>query len=95
MLSEKIKRLRQACGLNQVELGEKLSVTKQTVSNWENNNIMPSVEVLIKIADYFGVSTDFLLDRETEITINATGLSAEQIEHINLLIKDLKNAGLK
>ena len=53
MLSEKIKSLRLAGNYSQVDIAEKLSVTKQTVSNWENNNIHPSVDMLVKIADLF------------------------------------------
>ncbi|MDY5886413.1 MAG: helix-turn-helix transcriptional regulator, partial [Treponema sp.] len=41
MLSEQIKNLRTAKGINQVELAKCLGVTKQSVSNWENENIMP------------------------------------------------------
>lgn len=91
MLNTKIKDLRASHGLSQVELGNELSVTKQTVSNWENNNIQPSVEMLVKIADYFCVSTDFLLGRNDEITINADGLSQKEIAHIQQIIKDLKS----
>lgn len=93
MLNTKIKELRLAHGLNQVELGKKLSVTKQTISNWENNNIQPSVDMLVKIADYFSVSTDFLLERDKKETICAEGLTAEQIAHIELLINDLRSKG--
>ena len=39
MLSERIKELRLSRNLNQVQLGEALWVTKQTISNWENDNI--------------------------------------------------------
>ncbi len=91
MLNTKIKDLRTSHGLSQVELGNELSVTKQTVSNWENNNIQPSIEMLVKIADYFCVSTDFLLGRNDEITINADGLSQKEIAHIQQIIKDLKS----
>ena len=85
-----LKELRISCGLNQVQLAEKLSVTKQTVSNWENDNIAPSVEMLIKIANYFNVRVDYLLGREENEVINVSGLSAEQKAHINLIINDLK-----
>lgn len=90
MLSKKIKELRIAHGLNQVELGRKLSVTKQTISNWENNNIQPSVDMLIKIADCFSVSTDYLLERDNKATLCVEGLTTEQISHLELIIKDLK-----
>lgn len=91
MLSVRIKELRVAHGLSQVDLAKKLSVSKQTVSNWENNNIQPSVDMLIKIADCFGVSTDYLIGRDDRRTLNVGGLADDVIAHINMLIKDFKN----
>lgn len=90
MLSEQIKNLRTAKGINQVELAKCLGVTKQSVSNWENENIMPSIDMLIKIAEYFGVTTDFLLGLSENHTLNTTGLSEVQIAHIQILIDDIK-----
>lgn len=90
MLNTKIKELRLSHNLSQVELAQKLSVTKQTVSNWENNNIQPSIDMLIKIADYFSVSTDYLLDRDNAITLNVEGLTITEIAHIEQIVKDLK-----
>lgn len=46
MLGEQIRKLRLARNLSQVELAQQLNVTKQSVSNWENNNIMPSIDML-------------------------------------------------
>ena len=89
MLSDKIKELRKSHGKSQVEIANELSVTKQTVSNWENNNIQPSVDMLVKIADYFGVSTDYLLERSEKRTLNVEGLSFIEIAHIEQIIKDL------
>lgn len=91
MLSEQIKNLRLAHHLTQVDLAKELNVTKQTVSNWENDNIQPSIDMLVKLADFFGVTTDYMLDREILTSINAKGLSNEEIAHINLIIKDLRN----
>lgn len=90
MLSEQIKNLRTAKGINQVELAKCLGVTKQSVSNWENENIMPSIDMLIKIAEYFGVTTDFLLGLSENHTLNTTGLSEVQIAHIQTLINDIR-----
>ena len=47
MLGEQIKSLRMSRSLNQVELAKILGVTKQSVSYWENENIMPSIDMLI------------------------------------------------
>lgn len=89
LLNEKIRQLRIARGVNQVEFAIALGVSKQCVSNWENDNVMPSVEMLCKIADYFLVSTDYLLGRENERVINVSGLTDEEISHIALIIHDL------
>lgn len=89
MLGEQIKKLRLNKSLTQVELANKLGVAKQSVSNWENENIMPSIEMLIKIADYFGVTTDFLLGLSDKHTVNTEGLSELQIAHIQTLINDI------
>lgn len=91
-LNENIKKLRIAKGINQVEFAKDMGVSKQCVSNWENDNVMPSIEMLCKIADYFLVSTDFLLGRKEERTIDVTGLTNEQIAHISLIIGDLTNS---
>lgn len=90
MLSIRLKELRISHSLTQVDFAQKLSVTKQTVSNWENNNIQPSIDMLVKIADYFNISTDYLLGRESTMQINVDGLSTDEIAHINMIIKDLK-----
>lgn len=92
MLNENIKNLRKLRNLSQVELAERLHVSKQCVSNWENDNIMPSVEMLVRIANYFGVSTDYLLGLPSQNTICAEGLTPEQAEHVKILVNDLKRS---
>ena len=77
--------------MSQVELAAKLGVSKQSVSNWENDNIQPSVEMLVKIAKCLCVSTDCLLGICSEKTIDATGLTDIQIAHIVQIINDLKS----
>ena len=64
ILSERIHELRMRQGYTQVSLAKKLGVSKQAVSNWENGNIQPSIDMLIRIADLFSVTTDYLLGRE-------------------------------
>ena len=88
MLNESIRNLRVANGLSQVELAKKLNVSKQCVSNWENDNVLPSIDMLIKLADLFKVSTDILLGRSCDNVIDATGLIPEQTAHIRMLISD-------
>ena len=91
MLGEQIHTLRTARNLSQVQLAERLGVTKQSVSNWENNNILPSVDMLKKIAQFFGCSTDYLLEFDLgRVYIEVTNLSLEQTAHIQQLINDME-----
>lgn len=89
MFGDKIKTLRQSYNLNQVQLAEQLNVSKQTVSNWENNNILPSVDMLIKIATFFSVRTDYLLELDNRQYLEITGLSRTQLAHIQQIINDI------
>lgn len=91
MLRERILELRIAHGYTQVTLAKKLGVSKQAVSNWENDNIQPSIEMLVRLADTFGVTTDYLLGRETEVRLIVEGLPEAVIAHIALLIEDLRS----
>ena len=89
MFGDVIKRLRTSHNLSQVHLAEELNVSKQTISNWENNNILPSIEMLIKIALYFSVSTDYLLELDDRKYIEVTGLSDTHLAHIRYIIHDI------
>lgn len=92
MFGDIFKNLRISHSLNQVQLAKKLNVSKQTISNWENNNILPSIEMLIKISCFFSVSTDFLLELNNRRYIEVTGLSDEQLAHIQQIINDVSNS---
>lgn len=89
MLNEMIRDLRLRNSISQVELAKRLGVTKQTVSNWENNNIQPSVEMLVLIAKYFSVSTDSLLGLDDRKYLEVTGLTERQLSHIQCIINDI------
>ncbi len=91
-LSTNIHALRIQNGLNQAALAATLNVTKQCVSNWENDNVQPSIEMLVKLADIFGVSTDVLLGRAPDDVLDVSGLSADAVAHLRLLVRDLKKS---
>lgn len=95
MFSVRLKELREACKLNQTELGEILGVTNQTVSNWENGNIAPSIEMVEKIANYFKVSVDYLLFRTDSLTIKVNNLTLEQIAHVQSIVNDIEELNRK
>lgn len=90
MFGNRIAELRLARNWTQVQLAQKLNVSKQTVSNWENNNILPSIDLLIKLARLFSVSTDYILALDNREYIEISGLTDVQRAHIQQIIDDLK-----
>lgn len=66
MLGERLKKLRNERKITQEELGKIVNVTKVSISGYENGNRNPDTETLQKLADFFNVSTDFLLGRTDE-----------------------------
>nr|WP_194949949.1 helix-turn-helix transcriptional regulator [Anoxybacillus flavithermus] len=63
VLGDRLKRLRLEKKLTQEELGKKINVTKVSISGYENGNRTPDTETLQKLADFFNVTTDYLLGR--------------------------------
>lgn len=62
-LGVRIKQLRKEKELTQTELGKHLNVGKSTISQYETDTNMPDPEMILKIANFFNVSTDYLLGR--------------------------------
>ncbi|MCI9083404.1 MAG: helix-turn-helix transcriptional regulator [Lachnospiraceae bacterium] len=92
MFGEIIRKIRITRNLSQVQLAKELNVSKQTVSNWENDNILPSIEMLIKISKFFSVSTDYLLELDQRRYIEITGLTDAQLEHVQQIIRDITDS---
>lgn len=90
MLSTRIKELRVARNLSQVQMAKLLGVTKQSISNWENNNIQPSVDMLVSIARLFSVSIDYLLCLDDRQVLDVSGLSPEYVAHIQQVVDDMR-----
>lgn len=66
-LAQQIKKLRTGQNLSQDDLAEKLYVTRQSISKYENAEAMPDIDKLVQLAEIFGVSLDYLvLGREPE-----------------------------
>jgi len=105
MIGDKIKELRTNKDISQEKLSEHLGVTKNAISSWENNRTEPSSDMIKKIAEYFHVTTDYLLganQNKTDIEIikmrlNEAGviygddLSIEELQKALQIINILKN----
>lgn len=71
-LGEKIYRLRTQQGLSQEIFGEKLGVSRQSVSKWETDQSVPELDKIVAISEFFGVSTDQLLKETEDVSVTST-----------------------
>lgn len=78
---DKLKSLRKSKKMTQSDLAKRIGVSKWAVTSYEQGRTSPSVEVLIKICETLGVSSDYMLGISDNMTIkmDAMGLSDEEI----------------
>ena len=62
----RLKKLRKGRGLSQIRLAIELNTTQNTISRYETGEREPGIEELIRIADFFDVSVDYLLERTND-----------------------------
>lgn len=87
---EKLKALRKGQKLTQQQLASRLGVAKSVVSYYESGNRFPSYDVLVKIARAFRVTTDFLLDVDSQRTLDVSDLSEDSIAVVTTVANALK-----
>ena len=97
MLGDQVLKLRTARRLSQRELGKALGVTKQCVSNWENSNIMPSIELVRQMAVFFGCTTDYILEAESpyKYYIDTSSLSNSQVTSLLNVVEEYRALNAK
>ena len=84
---EKLYSLRKKAGMTQLDLAEKLGVSRQAVSRWEMGTAMPEIENLIAMSDLFSVSLDYML-KEKQDTLSAPAEKTR--EDITAQVKQMK-----
>lgn len=78
-LTEKLISLRKENGLTQLELAEKMEVSRQTISRWESGEVIPTTDNLRRLSELYGVSVGYLLnDSEPRSTAVAVAEKAEE-----------------
>ena len=90
-LNERIHDLRERSGLTQTDLAMRLGVTRSCVNAWEMGISVPSTQYLVSLAEFFNVSTDYLLGINATSTINVSGLEDKDIELVNTIVEHLRN----
>ena len=90
-LSENVKRLREKRKWTQADLAKKLELTRASVNAWEMGISIPSTRYVVELALLFHVSTDFLLGVGSNRTVDASGLSDEDVLIVVGLVEHLRN----
>lgn len=102
-LGSRLRALRKGKRINQATLGKILGVSKVSVSGYENGTREPDITSLIRLADYFNVTVDYLINRnqfdvtnQTPIMIFASdNLTDNDLNEIKSFIEFKKNQNLK
>lgn len=89
-LGTKLKSLRLDSHLTQLQVAQRIGVSKTMISSYELSTRYPSYEILIKLASLFRVSTDYLLGIEKSKTIAIDGLNNDQISIIRSIINEFR-----
>lgn len=91
MFAENLKTLRKSRGLTQVQFAEIFNISSGTIAMWETNKRVPDTSMLIKIAEFFNVTVDYLLGKSEVPTAN----SDNQLEDVYLsLAKTAQDEGI-
>lgn len=91
-LGTRIKDLRIKKGVSQKQLASALNLNTSTiVSAYEISDRTPSLKIIIKLAAYFNVTTDYLLGLSPQTPLNLDGLKSSDAEAIKTLINSLKS----
>lgn len=97
-----LKKIREETGKTQKQVAKDLKINANTLCNYENENTEPKIEMLVKFANYFNVSLDYLCDRpfnqqigylndkQKELAIKISKLNDIQCEQVNAILETLK-----
>lgn len=97
-LGTRIQELRKQNKMSQVELGQKIGVSKSQINRYENKEVQLPADILNKVADLFGTSVDYLINGLSAEKAQATLKNAEllqQFKQVEELPKDEQNTIIK
>lgn len=89
-LADKLKSLRKQKKLTQMQVAERLWVTKSIISAYESGIRYPSLDMLVKLAQTYSVSTDYLLGVDKKQVIEVSDLSEEQVAILKSLVDEFR-----
>ena len=86
----RLKEVRTQAGMTQLQLAQRMGITKSVVSFYELQERTPSPDVLVKLAGIFRVSTDYLLGLDKRETIDVSGIDKEDVAIMRALAESLR-----
>ena len=92
-MAERLTNLREKIGLSQSEVARRLGVNRTTINAYEQNEIKPSLNKLIALADLYHTSADYILGRtrqEGQQYIDVQNLTLEQVELLQAFLNTIK-----
>lgn len=89
VLADNLKKLRLEKNLRQYQVADIVGVNPSAISAYENGLRQPSYEVLIRLADLYRVSIDFILGRSDNVFLNISGLSEREAYVISKIVAEL------
>ena len=88
--SEKLKALRKARGLTQLQVADRIGISKAMISAYETASKAPSVDVLIRLSRLYGVSIDYLVCVNSPKSLDVSDLDDDTIAHLSALVEKLR-----
>ena len=87
MISVRLKELREGLHLRQDQVAQLMGVNKNAISTYENGTREPSLGMLVRLASLYRVSTDYLLGKSSNRTVELSGLSEEEATIVCQLVE--------
>ena len=87
VFSQRLKQLRSLQGISQYALADALGVSRTSLKNWESAVATPPLEVLVDMALYFRVTSDYLLGLEERKSLQISSLSDRYIDALTNLVR--------
>lgn len=87
----RLRRLRKAKRMTQEDLAEIIGVSNVMISSYELSTRQPAYDILIRFARFFGVSVDYLLGLDKNLSVSVEGLSEKYIAVVLSMIEQLKD----
>ena len=89
-IADRIRYLRDKCGMTQSFLAKKLGISRSAVNSWEMGLSLPSLANIVEMTKIFNVKSDYILGLENQVSVDITNLTNEEREVVFRLVECFK-----